>query len=89
MSLIALLVVYFRQQVRHLDDEFAYQKSTLNLLSKEEDAELLIEAYSPLGFRFNNNIHVFGPCAVFPRSLLHWNVRFFFFHFFIKGMFLL
>lgn len=63
-----------RQQVRHFDDEFAHQTSTLNLLSREEDTDLLIEAYSPLGFRFNNNIHVFGPCAVFPRSILHWNV---------------
>lgn len=64
----------YRQQVRHFDDEFASQKSTLNLLSREEDAGILIEAYSPLGFRLSNNIRIFGPCAIFPRSILHWNV---------------
>ncbi|XP_029643062.1 NADH dehydrogenase [ubiquinone] 1 alpha subcomplex assembly factor 3 [Octopus sinensis] len=67
--------VAFRQQVRFFDDEFAYAPSSISMLNKEEDSGIMVEAYSPYGFKLNNNIRIFGPCALFPRSILHWNVQ--------------
>ncbi|GAB1609671.1 NADH dehydrogenase [ubiquinone] 1 alpha subcomplex assembly factor 3-like [Argonauta hians] len=64
----------FRQQVRFFDDELNYMPSSLNMLNKEEDSGIMVEAYSPHGFKLNNNIRIFGPCVLFPRSILHWNV---------------
>ena len=51
-------------------------KTTVTILNKDEDEGMFIQTYSPMGFKLTNGIRVIGPCAVFPRSILHWNVRF-------------
>ncbi|XP_041349777.1 NADH dehydrogenase [ubiquinone] 1 alpha subcomplex assembly factor 3-like isoform X2 [Gigantopelta aegis] len=48
---------------------------TIHMLSKEDDANIYIEAYSPEGFKLSSGFRILGPCAVFPRSILHWNVK--------------
>ena len=49
-------------------------KTTVTILNKEQDGGIFIDAYSNQGFRLNTGFRVIGPCAVFPRSILHWNV---------------
>lgn len=34
----------------------------------------MIDAFSQAGFRLNNGINVVGPMAIFPRTVLSWNV---------------
>lgn len=42
-------------------------KTTVTLLNTEEDAGLMVNSYSQLGFRLNNNVFVMGPMAIFPK----------------------
>jgi len=49
-------------------------KSTISFLNDEMDG-LGINGFSEVGFLLNNGLRVIGPCAVFPRSILQWNVR--------------
>ena len=48
--------------------------TTVEILNKEQDQGIFFEAYSPVGFLLSSGIRVMGPCAVFPKSVLHWNV---------------
>ena len=45
----------------------------MSILNNEMDG-LGINGFSQLGFLLNNGLRVIGPCAIFPRSILHWNV---------------
>lgn len=49
-------------------------KTVVNIMNSDEDAPLMIDGYSSLGFRLNNGIFVVGPIAIFPNSILSWNV---------------
>ncbi|GAB0087990.1 NADH dehydrogenase [Sergentomyia squamirostris] len=49
-------------------------KTTINILNKEVEHGLLIDAFSRLGFRLNNKMNIIGPMAIFPRIALSWNV---------------
>ncbi|KAL5013304.1 hypothetical protein ScPMuIL_007574 [Solemya velum] len=73
-SLLRKKIIPFRTWVRSVNYEGEYSKTSMTMLSQEDDANIYIEAYSPLGFRLNSGFRIFGPCAVFPRSILHWNV---------------
>lgn len=42
-------------------------KTSVTVLNKEEDAGLMINAYSQTGFRLNNGMFVVGPMVIFPR----------------------
>ncbi|PSN44879.1 hypothetical protein C0J52_06195 [Blattella germanica] len=48
-------------------------KSTVQILNKEAEG-LMIDSYSQIGFRLNNGMYVLGPMAIFPRTVLSWNV---------------
>ena len=48
-------------------------RTTVSILNDEMDG-LGINGFSPLGFFLNNGLRVIGPCAIFPRSILQWNV---------------
>ncbi|XP_055613457.1 NADH dehydrogenase [ubiquinone] 1 alpha subcomplex assembly factor 3-like [Uranotaenia lowii] len=50
-------------------------KTSVSILNMEDDSGLLINSYSQLGFRLNNQMMVLGPMAIFPRSVLSWNVE--------------
>lgn len=43
-------------------------------MNKELDRGLMIDAFSQAGFRLNNGINVVGPMAIFPRTVLAWNI---------------
>lgn len=49
-------------------------KTTVSVLNKDRDDVLLVDSYSTAGFRLNNGLYVIGPMALFPRSVLQWNV---------------
>ncbi|XP_055640294.1 NADH dehydrogenase [ubiquinone] 1 alpha subcomplex assembly factor 3 [Toxorhynchites rutilus septentrionalis] len=49
-------------------------KTTVSIMNTESDAGLLINSYSQVGFRLNNDMVVLGPMAIFPRTVLSWNV---------------
>ncbi|CAL4059895.1 unnamed protein product [Meganyctiphanes norvegica] len=50
------------------------QKMKATVLNQEENAGLMIDAYSQVGFRLNNGLSVVGPIAIFPKSVLSWQV---------------
>ncbi|KAF5299051.1 hypothetical protein FQA39_LY11597 [Lamprigera yunnana] len=49
-------------------------KTTVNILNNELDIGLMINGYSQVGFRLNNNMTCLGPMAIFARTVLSWNV---------------
>lgn len=57
------------------DGDLAQFKTTVTVLNQEQDRGIFIDSYSNMGFMLNTGMRVFGPCAIFPRSILHWNVR--------------
>ncbi|XP_023227952.1 NADH dehydrogenase [ubiquinone] 1 alpha subcomplex assembly factor 3-like [Centruroides sculpturatus] len=50
-------------------------KTVAIMINKEAESNLMIDSYSNFGFRLNNNLFVLGPLAIFPRSVLQWNVK--------------
>lgn len=50
-------------------------KTSVTLLNKEHDLGLMINSYSQYGFRLNNSLFVLGPMAIFPKTVLSWNVE--------------
>jgi len=49
-------------------------RTTVTLLSQEQDEGIFMDSYSTVGFKLNSGIRIMGPCVVFPRSVLQWNV---------------
>ncbi|XP_055917429.1 NADH dehydrogenase [ubiquinone] 1 alpha subcomplex assembly factor 3 [Eupeodes corollae] len=49
-------------------------KTKVNILNKELDLGLMVNGFSQYGFRLNNDMVIIGPMAIFPRSVLSWNV---------------
>ncbi|XP_054284932.1 NADH dehydrogenase [ubiquinone] 1 alpha subcomplex assembly factor 3-like [Macrosteles quadrilineatus] len=50
-------------------------KTVVSVMNNEEDAPLMINSYSILGFRLNNGCFVIGPVAIFPHSVLSWDIK--------------
>ncbi|CAB3362782.1 Hypothetical predicted protein [Cloeon dipterum] len=50
-------------------------KTTVSFLNEDADNGLLVDSYSQLGFRLSNGVFVVGPVALFPKSVLSWNVE--------------
>ena len=48
-------------------------KTVVRLINQDENL-VMIDTFSTIGFRLNTGIQVLGPCALFPKSVLHWNV---------------
>jgi len=57
------------------DPTMASGKTVVTILNQEQEDVIFMDAYSNIGFRMNNGMRLMGPCAVFPRSVLHWNIR--------------
>ncbi|XP_064632035.1 NADH dehydrogenase [ubiquinone] 1 alpha subcomplex assembly factor 3-like isoform X3 [Lineus longissimus] len=51
------------------------QTMKVTIMNKEHSSGILIDAYSPFGFKLNTGMRVLGPCAIFPKSILHWNIK--------------
>ncbi|RWS29700.1 NADH dehydrogenase [ubiquinone] 1 alpha subcomplex assembly factor 3-like protein [Leptotrombidium deliense] len=50
-------------------------KTTVTQLGDDAGELILIDTFSNAGFRLNNSLFVVGPIAVFPKSVLQWNVE--------------
>ncbi|XP_063708455.1 NADH dehydrogenase [ubiquinone] 1 alpha subcomplex assembly factor 3 [Culicoides brevitarsis] len=49
-------------------------KTTMSLLNADHEYGLMVDSYSQLGFRLNNRVFVLGPMAIFPKTVLSWDV---------------
>uniref|UniRef100_A0A0K8URV5 NADH dehydrogenase [ubiquinone] 1 alpha subcomplex assembly factor 3 n=1 Tax=Bactrocera latifrons TaxID=174628 RepID=A0A0K8URV5_BACLA len=49
-------------------------KTKVSILNTEQEYGLMITGFSQYGFRLNNDMVIVGPMAIFPRSVLSWNV---------------
>ncbi len=49
-------------------------KTTVTIVNKDYSGYLLVDAYSSLGFRLSNGLFAFGPIALFPATILQWNI---------------
>ncbi|KAK9872290.1 hypothetical protein WA026_017092 [Henosepilachna vigintioctopunctata] len=63
----------YRSTIRKCYDG-GQERTTATILNKEEDLGLMIDGYSEVGFRLNNNVTVLGSMLIFPRSVLSWTV---------------
>lgn len=63
-----------RKYTVDIDGDISQMKTTISILNQEQDQGIFVDTYSTVGFRLNSGIRIMGPCAVFPRSVLHWNV---------------
>ncbi|GFT44018.1 NADH dehydrogenase 1 alpha subcomplex assembly factor 3 [Nephila pilipes] len=60
---------------KHLWDNYEGDgKTTVSILNREYQDLILVDCLSDHGFRLNNGIFVVGPMAVFPRTIMQWNV---------------
>jgi len=50
-------------------------RTTVTILNHEADSPLLIDAYHENGFVLNNGFTARGPIAIFPRTVLGWDVE--------------
>ncbi|KAG8196699.1 hypothetical protein JTE90_023208 [Oedothorax gibbosus] len=50
-------------------------KTTVTLLNRDHKHLIMVNSLSPHGFRLNNGIFAVGPMAVFPRTILQWNIK--------------
>ncbi|GFQ96212.1 NADH dehydrogenase 1 alpha subcomplex assembly factor 3 [Trichonephila clavata] len=60
---------------KHLWDNYEGDgKTTVSILNREYQHLIMIDTVSDFGFRLNNGIFVVGPMAVFPRTIMQWDV---------------
>ncbi|XP_057668425.1 NADH dehydrogenase [ubiquinone] 1 alpha subcomplex assembly factor 3 [Diorhabda carinulata] len=50
-------------------------KTSVHILNKDSDLGILIDGFSQVGFRLNNDFTILGSMVIFPRSVLSWNVE--------------
>ncbi|XP_078040703.1 NADH dehydrogenase [ubiquinone] 1 alpha subcomplex assembly factor 3 isoform X2 [Augochlora pura] len=50
-------------------------KTTATILNCETGPRLLINRCLPVGFVLNNNSAFIGPLAIFPKTMLCWNIE--------------
>lgn len=81
LSFITSNVFAFRRGTRLPISQFSADvegepyKTTVSILNQTEEENLFVNSYSPIGFSLNNGLRIIGPCALFPKTSLHWNVR--------------
>ncbi|XP_052057730.1 uncharacterized protein LOC127698355 [Mytilus californianus] len=62
--------------VRNLNTEGHFMKTELQFLTHEDESNYLyVHAFSQMGFLLSSETRVLGPIALFPKTVLHWNVR--------------
>ncbi|CAK1546565.1 unnamed protein product [Leptosia nina] len=50
-------------------------KTTVRIINQDPNIGLIIDSYGTFGFRLNNGLTVVGPMAIFPRTVLSWQVH--------------
>ncbi|CAB3233434.1 unnamed protein product [Arctia plantaginis] len=49
-------------------------KTVVKVINQDYDLGLMIDSYATYGFKLNNGLTVLGPMAIFPRTVLSWQV---------------
>ncbi|XP_075988752.1 NADH dehydrogenase [ubiquinone] 1 alpha subcomplex assembly factor 3 [Anticarsia gemmatalis] len=49
-------------------------KTTVKVINQDYELGLMIDSYATYGFKLNNGLTVLGPMAIFPKSVLSWQV---------------
>ncbi|XP_066147407.1 NADH dehydrogenase [ubiquinone] 1 alpha subcomplex assembly factor 3 [Euwallacea fornicatus] len=49
-------------------------RTTVHVMNKDYEYGLMIDGYSEVGFKLNNQITILGPMIICPRSVLAWNI---------------
>ncbi|XP_043797188.1 NADH dehydrogenase [ubiquinone] 1 alpha subcomplex assembly factor 3 isoform X2 [Apis laboriosa] len=49
-------------------------KTTMDILNIQNNQKLLINKCLPIGFKLNDNSLILGPLAIFPETILAWNI---------------
>ncbi|KAJ8706404.1 hypothetical protein PYW08_011030 [Mythimna loreyi] len=49
-------------------------KTTVRVINQEVDSGLMIDTYATYGFKLNNGLTVLGPMAIFPKTVMSWQV---------------
>lgn len=67
---------YGKQDDRFFEEDpsLSSGQTTVNIIQEDQQDMLFFDSFFEHGFKFNNGMRVMGPCVVFPRSLLNWNV---------------
>jgi len=64
--------------IMNVDDDGGFNQHTTTVTMLHEETQttgiIFVDSYSPHGFRLTTGIRLLGPCAIFPRSFLSWNV---------------
>lgn len=50
-------------------------KTTVTIVNKDVTGYLLVDSYSSTGFRLSNQLFAYGPIALFPSTVLQWDVK--------------
>ncbi|CAH0601894.1 unnamed protein product [Chrysodeixis includens] len=49
-------------------------KTTVRVLNSDPEFGLMIDSYATYGFKLNNGLTILGPMAIFPKTVLSWQV---------------
>ncbi|XP_054164628.1 NADH dehydrogenase [ubiquinone] 1 alpha subcomplex assembly factor 3-like [Oppia nitens] len=50
-------------------------KTTVTIINKDHLGFLLVDSYSERGFRLSNSLFAYGPIALFPSTVLQWDIE--------------
>lgn len=72
-SLLQICRLYQRSAVRNKNTG-DFTSTTLSMLDDDDGQMMYIDAINTYGFRFQSGVRTIGSIALFPKSVLHWNV---------------
>ncbi|XP_069141066.1 NADH dehydrogenase [ubiquinone] 1 alpha subcomplex assembly factor 3-like isoform X1 [Argopecten irradians] len=64
-----------RTAVRGMCDRSDYAPTNMKPIFDLNEERMIISSYSCLGFRVSPYVQLVGPIAIFPQTVLHWNVK--------------
>lgn len=57
-----------------MDDDGDINPFRTRVTIVNEEEGMFVDAFSTQGLRLTSGLGVIGPCVIFPKSILHWNV---------------
>lgn len=75
MTPISVSRTFFSSKILWTGNYEGDGKTTVTILNREHKYLLMVDTYNNYGFRLNNGIFAVGPLAIFPRTILQWNVN--------------
>ena len=63
-----------KRSMSTMDDDGDLNQFRTRVSIENHEEGMFVEAYSSQGLRLSSGLGVIGPCVIFPKSILHWNV---------------